>query len=639
MSRDILREARERLAESEADSAEIRESALHDIRFARLGKQWPDDIEQQRRREGRPCLVVNRLPTFIRQVVNDARQNKPAITVLAVDGNADYDTAQVIGGLIRAIERHSQASIAYDTAVEHAVTCGMGFFRITSDYAGPDSFDQELRIERVANPLSIYWDTSSTAFDASDWEYAFVVSTLAKSAFRARYPKAAVVDFDTDEAAATSEDMSATRVRIAEYWERVEKRRRMVRLTDGRVMSAEELDAPYALDLGITVPLRDALAVQGIAVQAEREATYHTVIRRVLSGADVLEEAEWPGSTIPIVPVWGEEVMHGGKRYFRSLVRDAIGPQQMLNFWRSAETELVALAPRAPWLVPLGAIPPHEADKWKTANTRSHAYLEYDAGAGPMPQRIPFAGVPAGALQAALTAADDIKSVTGIYDASLGARGNETTGRAILARQRQSDQSTFHFLDNLARAIEYAGRCLIEVIPTFYGPRQAIRILGEDEMPRVVRVTQEQGAMPTADDPEGRIYNLSAGKYDVAVRVGPSYATQREQSAQAMMELIRVYPPAAPVLGDLLVKAMDWPGADEAARRIQMLQRMEMQRAGLVPPPQPGVPAGAGAAGMPPPMPGEPSAPTPVPGAPQPPGAQPLDAATLQAAMAAMQAT
>jgi len=630
MSRDILREARERLAESEAESAEIRESALYDIRFARLAQQWPDDIAAQRKREGRPCLVVNRLPTFIRQVVNDARQNKPSIQVLAVDGDADYDTAQVIGGLIRAIERQSQATIAYDTAIEHAVTCGMGFFRITSDYAGPDSFDQELRIERVANPLSVYWDTASTAFDASDWDYAFVVSTLAKASFRARYPKAAAVDFDADEASATSEDASATRVRVAEYWERVEKRRRMVRLTDGRVMRADELDAPYALDVGITVPLRDALAAQGIVVNSEREATYYTVIRRVLSGADVLEETEWPGSTIPIVPVWGEEVMHGGKRYFRSLVRDAIGPQQMLNFWRSAETELVALAPRAPWLVPLGAIPPHEAEKWKTANTRSHAYLEYDPNAGPMPQRIPFAGVPAGALQAALTAADDIKSVTGIYDASLGARGNETTGRAILARQRQSDQSTFHFLDNLARAIEYAGRCLIEVIPTFYGPRQTIRILGEDEMPRVVRVTQEQGTMPTAANPEGRIYNLSVGRYDVAVRVGPSYATQREQSAQAMMELIRVYPPAAPVLGDLLVKAMDWPGADEAARRIQLLQRMEMQRAGFVSPPQPGVPAVAGA----------PSAPAPVLGTPQPPGASPpLDEATLQAAMSAMQAT
>jgi hypothetical protein len=217
MSRDILREARERLAESEAESAEIRESALYDIRFARLAQQWPDDIAAQRKREGRPCLVVNRLPTFIRQVVNDARQNKPSIQVLAVDGDADYDTAQVIGGLIRAIERQSQATIAYDTAIEHAVTCGLGFFRITSDYAGPDSFDQELRIERVANPLSVYWDTASTAFDASDWDYAFVVSTLAKASFRARYPKAAAVDFDADEAAATSEDASAMRVRVAVF--------------------------------------------------------------------------------------------------------------------------------------------------------------------------------------------------------------------------------------------------------------------------------------------------------------------------------------------------------------------------------------------------------------------------------------
>ncbi len=263
----------------------------------------------------------------------------------------------------------------------------------------------------------------------------------------------------------------------------------------------------------------------------------------------------------------------------------------------------MALAPRAPWIVATGTIPPgDEGKKWQHANTRSYSYLEYDATQGPMPQRNAFAGVPAGALQEALNASDDIKAVTGIFDAALGARGNETSGRAIQARQRESDKGTFHFIDNMARAIQYAGRCLIECIPSIYSERQTIRILGDDEAERVVRVARANGVAPTADDPDGKIYDLSTGKYDVTVKVGPNYATQREETALALQELIRAYPPAAEVLGDLMVKNMDWPGADDAAKRIQFLQfsravqmgipyqalaRIFPDVAAMMPPPQP----------------------------------------------------
>lgn len=585
----IIKEALERFKFSQDGSSQIREWALEDIRFGRLGEQWPEDVRKMRQEEGRPCLTVNRLPSFIRQVVNDARQNKPSITVHPVDSGADYDTAQVIGGLIRSIERGSNAALAYDTAIDQAASSGFGFFRITTDYCHSETFDQEARIERVANQFSVHWDVSSTAFDSSDWEYAFVDELLSRAEFKRRYPKA---DHDyanwPEGVGEGMEDWTdEDKVRIAEYWQRIEKKRKIVRLTDGRVLRADQLEQPQML-LGmdgnpITLSLKDALALEGVAINGEREAAYYEVKRRMISPVEVLSEDDWPGQTIPICPVWGEEVIYRGKRHFRSLIRDARDPQMMLNYWRSASTELAGQAPKAPWLVPTGGIPPHEMQKWLTANSRNYAFLEYDPTAGAMPSRIPFAGPPAAALTEAANAQDDMKSTMGIYDASLGARSNETSGRAIRARQAESDKGTFHFIDNMARAIQSAGRILIEIIPSLYSTRQTIQILGDDERQRVERVTAAVGAPPSAEDPDGKIYNLAAGKYDVTVTVGPNYQTQRQQTVDAMTELFRANPASAEVLGDVYVKNMDWPGSDKAAERIQVLQYAQGMRLGLPP--------------------------------------------------------
>lgn len=557
----IIRDALERFSASEDGSAVNRERALEDIRFARLGVQWPDDIARQRRQEGRPVLTINRLPSFIRQVVNDARQNSPAIQVVPVDSGSDVDTAQVIGGLIRAIERGSNAAVAYDTALEHAVSCGFGFFRICTDYAGPDTFDQIAKVERIANPLSVHWDTNSTEFDASDWEYAFVSNMLTEGEFKRAYPKAKPVSWEEGRGDDWQDWFGEEKVRVAEYWLRTEVKRKLLLLSDGAVVREDQL----------TDQIKAALMLSGIAPVREREATDWKVTRRVINGAEVLEETDWPGSLIPICPVWGEEVVIDGMRHFRSLVRDATDPQRMFNFWRSASTELVALAPRAPWIIPEGGIPMgEEGEKWRTANTRSHPYLTYRPSAGAMPQRQPFSGVPAGAIQEALNAADDMKAITGIYDASLGARSNETSGRAILARQREGDVGTFHFLDNLSRAIQYAGRILVEIIPSIYSARETIRILGDDQKAKVVKLTQEAGGAPQVPGQE-RLYNITVGRYDVSVKTGPSYTTQREATREALIQLAQAAPQAAPILADMAVRLMDFPDADRAARRLQAL--------------------------------------------------------------------
>jgi hypothetical protein len=570
---EIIREAREAFDRAADAEAENRREALDDLRFARLGEQWPDKIRRERDLDGRPCLTINRLPAFIRQVVNDARQNKPGMIVHPVDDGADPQTAEVLNGLIRHIEQSSDAEVAYDTALDFAVTGGFGYFRINTRYASDDTFDQDLVIQRVANPFSIYGDPDGAAADSSDWNQAFVVDTLSKAAFEARWKGADAVDWSADSyASLTHPWLDGEQVMVAEHWRREAVSRVILALSDGQVVEEAVFRAQKAMF--------DALGVS--VVGRPRTVASHKVTQRILTGAEVLETVDWAGKFIPIVPVYGEELHIDGRRRLRSLVRDAKDPQRMFNYWRTTSTELVALAPKTPFIGRKGAFETDSA-KWATANTQTHAYIEYD---GPEPPiRQPMGGAPAGAISEALTASDDMKSIMGLYDASLGARSNETSGRAILMRQREGDVSTFHYIDNLNRALRHGGRVLLDLIPKVYATPRVIRVLGQDGQASTVAVNQPPA--PTSGGPDGasklraveRIYDLTAGKYDVTVQAGPSFTSRREEAANQMIELIRAYPAAAPVIGDLLARNLDWPGADEVAQRLRAMLPAQAQGA------------------------------------------------------------
>jgi hypothetical protein len=575
MADDKLKEAKDAFQDAQDAEQEDRTEALDDLKFARLGEQWPENVRRQRTLEGRPCLTINKMPAFIRQVVNDARQNKPSIKVHPVDDGADKETADVLNGLIRNIEYTSNADVAYDTATECAVGTGVGYFKMGLEYAHEDTFDLDIRIERVSNPFSIYRDPASTAADSSDWNSAFEVEMIPKVEFKKRFPKAKESDWDAEAFKALTDPWATEgSVMVAGWWKREEYDKKIYLLSDGTIQPEKQMQA-----------LQPILDVTGIQVMQERVAKCYRVYRCLLSGVEILEEEEFPGQYIPIIPVYGDEVDVEGKRHFRSLIRDAKDAQRMFNYWRTTTTELVALAPKTPFIGPVGAFDT-DAAKWATANTQSHPYIEFDVKNGMTqgPQRQPFVSVPAGALQEALNASDDMKAIMGLYDASLGARSNETSGSAIMARQREGDVSTFHFQDNMARAIRHAGRVILGLIPHVYTQERMIRVIGEDGSQEAVKVSPQaqpqQAPTPQAQDnqqeqepdvPVSRIYNLTVGKYDVTVTTGPSFTTRREEAAMQMTEFIRAFPQAAPVIGDLLASNLDWPGADEIAERLKTI--------------------------------------------------------------------
>jgi hypothetical protein len=486
--------------------------------------------------------------------VGDARQNKPSVKVHPVDDNADIETAEVLEGLIRHIEGASQATTAYLTGFEHAVTGGRGAWRIITARDHKDPFVQDIRIERITSPFACYYDPNAKRYDKSDGNWTFVVEWITKEVFEQRYPKKTPSDWEQDlkTNGCTAWMREGNMVRIAEYWHKKPVKKHIAMMQDGRRVAWDEVppeEYPMVIDT------------------AETE-TYE-IERYLLSGAGIIEGPEvFPGEYIPIVPVFGPEEFVDNRTSNRSLIRYAKDPQRQYNYWQTTITEKVALAPKAPWVGTVENFKGLET-LWENSNTESRAFLPYnpDPLTGAPPQRNQPAAVNAAEMQQAAQAIDDLKATTGIHDASLGARGNETSGRAIIARQREGDVATFAWIDNLARSIELTGRILVGLIPRIYDTTRIIRVLGEDGTSKPTQINQP------AMTPQGPmlLLDLTRGKYDVAITVGPSYSTKRIEAADSMMAFIQAVPQAAQVSGDLIAKSMDWPGADAIAKRLKKL--------------------------------------------------------------------
>lgn len=549
----FIAEAREKFLLAVEKEKDNRELALEDIKFGLLGEQWSAEDIEARRREGKPTLTINKFPAHIRQVVNDARQNKPTIRARPVDDYSDPETAEILNGLIRNIEVSSNADVAFDTALTHAVAGGYpGYIRINTQYADDESFDQDIVIERVNNQFSIYGDPYATSADGSDWNCCFVVDRITIDEYKERFPKAEENDWIADDKS-EYEWINDDGVWIAEYWKREDVEKTVCLLSDGDVVDEEVYNN--------NIEMFEAL---GITKTDSRVVKTKKVTQYIINSKEILEENEWAGRYIPIVPCYGEEVNIENKRIFKSLIRDSKDSARMLNFWRSTATELVSSQAKAPFIAEEDSLV--DLQKWATANTKNYAYLEYKKGRV-APQRQPFAGVPAGVLQEAINSSDDIRATMGMFGASIGEQDNAVSGRAIIARQRESDTGTFHFIDNQARMLRQAGVIIVDLIPHVYTKGRVIRILGEDKKESEnIKLGQ-----PKSEEDISNIYDFSVGKYDVVVEVGPGYTTKRQEAAQQMIEFSRVNPAASSLISDLIAKNLDWPGADEIAERFKAM--------------------------------------------------------------------
>ena len=578
----VLSVMRSRMTMAISALSGTRDSELDDLRFYAGSPdnqwQWPNDVLQTRGSSqgpvvsARPCLTINKLPQHVKQITNEQRMNRPTIKVLPVDDKSDIEMADVFNGVIRHIEYTSDADVAYDTACENQVTYGEGYLRILTEYCDDTSFDQEIKIGRIRNSFSVYMDPMIQDPAGADARWCFITDDMTKDEYERAYPKASPISTLTARGIGDSsinQWISETTVRVAEYFY-IECEKATLNLYPGNQTALTGTPEDSLLRAMFGKPLRSR--------QSDRERVKWCKT----NGYEILEESEWAGSFIPVVRVVGNEFEVDGQLYVSGLVRNAKDAQRMYNYWCSQEAEMLALAPKAPFIGYGGQFEGYE-QQWKTANTQNWPYLEVNPdvtdGQGavlPLPQRAQPPMASSGLLQAKAGASEDIKSTTGQYNASLGMTSNERSGKAILARQRESDVGTYHYADNLARAVRHIGRQLVDLIPKIYDTARVARILGEDGEPSTVKMNPDQEEpVKKIMGPGGvvvdKIYNPRVGKYDVRVITGPGYATKRQEALESMAQLLQGNPQLWQVAGDLFVKNMDWPGAQDLAKRLQKM--------------------------------------------------------------------
>jgi len=575
---DMLATMRTRLTMAIAAYSDSREDELDDLRFRAASPdnqwQWPADVLATRGSiqgqtiNARPCLTINKLPQHVLQVTNDQRQNRPSGKVIPADDKADVEVAEIFNGIVRHIEYISDADVAYDTACDNQVTFGEGYFRILTEYCNENSFDQDLRIGRIRDSFSVYMDPTIQDPCGSDAEWCFICQEITKEDYERQFPDAATLSslqYGVGDGALNAWINQDT-VRIAEYFYIQHEKKTLNQYHGNIAAMAGSPEAKQAEMMGLK-PIKT------------REVDAKTVKWCKTNGFEVLDKRDWPGKWIPVVRVVGNEFEIDGRMYVSGLVRNAKDAQRMYNYWVSQEAEMLALAPKAPFIGYGGQFEGYE-QQWKTANINNWPYLEVNpdvtdgqGGVLPLPSRAQPPMASSGLLQAKAGASDDIKSSTGQYDSSLGATSNERSGRAILAREKQADTGTYHYVDNLARAIRHSTRQLVDLIPKLYDTQRIARIIGVDGETDQAAIDPSQ-PMPVKkiQDERGivikKIYNPSVGTYDVAVTTGPSYMTKRQEALDAMSQLLQGNPQLWAVAGDLFIKHMDWPGAQEMAKRF-----------------------------------------------------------------------
>ena len=579
---DMLSTMRSRFTMAISAYGESREDELDDLRFMAGSPdnqwQWPADVlatrgsVQGQTINARPCLTINKLPQHVRQVTNQQRQNRPSGKVIPADDNADVAVAEVFDGIIRHIEYMSDADVAYDTACDNQVTYGEGYIRLLTEYAREDSFDQDLRIGRVRNSFSVYMDPTIQDPCGSDAQWCFITEDLLKVEFERMFPDAQPISSIMATGIgdqSMSQWISENTVRIAEYFY-YDHQKATLNLYPGNVTAFKNSPQDEQLKAMFGKPVRT------------RTVDRRKVMWVKTNGYEVLDEREWLGKYIPVVRVVGNEFEVDGRLFVSGLVRNAKDAQRMYNYWTSQEAEMLALAPKAPFIGYGGQFEGYEM-QWKTANTTNWPYLEVNPdvtdGAGnsfPLPQRSQPPMAQTGLIQAKMGAAEDIKSTTGQYNASLGQQGNERSGKAIMARVQEGDTGTYHYVDNLGRAIRHITRQLVDLIPKVYDTERIARIIGVDGEVGMAKLNPQQPEpVKEIRDQTGvvieKIYNPTVGVYDVVITTGPSYLTKRQEAVEAMANILQTSPQLWQVAGDLFIKNMDWPGAQEMAARFKKI--------------------------------------------------------------------
>ncbi len=547
-------------ADVDADR-ENRKQAIEDMKFM-VGEQWEDYVLTQRAQARKPTLTLNRLPAFVGQIVGNRKMNQTEIKVIADDA-AHEESARIRTGLIRSIQKLSKAENVYDKSLENQVIAGIGNFKVDLHYAYDDVFEQDIRLYSLPNPLGVVWDRMSYENTGDDAGHCFIVDTMTRDEFKLQYPKARGAGTIADvRSYLTGAGISGgwyenDTYRVLEFW-RMKSRKRIVALLTSETGEGEEVEDVTDRD---PEEWLERLVTDGSGAPIMRETDRHYAEMYLMTATDILEGPyELPIKRVPVFRVNGWEVNLGDKRIRFGLIRFLKDPQRLHNYWRSIIAEKLMSTPKGNWIATAEAVDGREK-VWRDSHVSDDTLLIWNGEAGIKPERVPPAQLEPALIEQAGMAGQDLFDISNMHQASLGAPGNEVSGRAITARQRMGEMGSAIYESNLQDAIEAAGDVINQLIPTAYDTQRVIKVLGEDGT--------ELSPVKINDETDQDSVDITLGKYSVTSTTGPTYATKRQEAVDMMMNMVNAAPDTLGVALDLIIEAQDWPGAQKIARRIR----------------------------------------------------------------------
>jgi hypothetical protein len=535
----LVDEARARFKVATEAEAKQRKRESEALRFQVPELQWNDS--ERAERKGRPTLAISKLAQPQELLTNQMRAADLGVLIAPVSEEADDETADMMQGLYRDVERYSRAEYVRYWAFKRAVACGRGAYRVVTEldpYAEPKTKDQRICLKRIFHQEGVYFDPAAEEPDYRDGRFAFVVSFMTRDEFKREFPKATPPPTKLElDGMKIPEWVRDEDVLVAEYWTK-----------DGNEVKVTKL-----------------------------------------CGWEELEPSEdWLGSWIPLIPAFATEVIpFDEERRYMGIVEPAMDAQRLYNYAACTLTEDLQVESKAPYVTPFEAIEGFET-YWKDANRKNYPYLPYNwktKGGEPMPapQRAQVDTSRMSLSLQTLQMADGfIQASTSIYDPSLGRFSEkERSGRALLATQQQAEASTGGYLQNFTNVtMQYEALVVLDLMPKVYKRKgRIVRIVMGDNkkskrvmvgMPYVVdqQTQRPRPAMPEEND-QATTYDLQKGAYEVAISVGKSYQTRLQEGAEFTSSLLEKAPNLLPIIGDLAFQYRVEPGAKEIAKRLE----------------------------------------------------------------------
>lgn len=572
----VVTEARKRFDLAQDAYSKNRSLAIDDTRFV-MGDsdnmyQWPDDISNGRSADKKICLTVNLTAQHCNQIINETRRARPACRVMPADDYADKKTAEILAGLIRNIQVSSNADDAHDLAFEHSVYGGEGFWRVITEYETPSSFDQVIKIKQCPNPQLVFVDQNCKEIDKSDAEWGFIFEDISKETFKREHPEIDPTSWAIDKSGWIAEDT----FRQAEYFYCEYKKDKALLLADGSTVIEGNLPEGVRRE-GMMLVRDETFETIGIIKERDTEIKKWKWCKLVGGHDTPIEEQDWLGDYLPIICITGKELNVNGEIIKKGIVRDLKDPARMANYAFSETVQTLALQNKIPYMAAAESVKGWE-NKWANANNSNDAYLPFNAYTDdgqqlPRPERQHPATMPAAQIQLLQVATEQMRGASGQQNANFGIKSEASSGVGIQRLKAQGEIATFHFPDNHARGLRYEAKILINLIQKYYDTKRIVRILGLDgkEQKAVLDPNMQQPYAEQhlgADDIQ-KIFNPTVGQYDVVIDTGPSYQTQRQESFAAMTEMASRNPALMNIAGDLIMRAADFPNAEELAKRFE----------------------------------------------------------------------